>query len=206
VPRQRLATISAGLFLLSVIVSRSMLPDHPPPGDQEGSSAPTPQDYDAATQVVNGKLSDLFHIALAANSGPEAPLLAVIVADDIFHCEDLGRQLRELQNRISSDRLVVVTDAGSAAPVGAFIRREGVHARLVMVAPGEVLDDFPALPTPAVLLVGSDGLTADGIAHPRRFPNARLRSFAEELESIAGVRLVGRDEEGGSTLIQGGSQ
>ncbi len=175
-----------------------MLTDHSPPGGQEGSSEPTAQDYAAATLVVNGNLSSLVRAELTSEPGPNAPLLTVILAEDILNCEDLGRQLRELQNRASGHRLVVVTDSGSAAPVGAFIRREGVRARLMTAEPGEVLEDFPSLPTPAVLLVRPDGLTAAGIAHPRRFPNARLRSFAEEMDSIEGVRLVGRDEEGSS--------
>jgi hypothetical protein len=200
--RQRLATVAGGLFLMSVVVSRIMLAEHPWSGNQGPGPSPSAEDYDAATQVVNGNLSGSIRTALASQPGPQAPLLTVIVADDILNCEDLGRQLRELQNRASGVRLVVITDSGSAAPVGAFIRRERVRGRLVTVAPGEVLDDFPALPTPAVLLVSSDGRSAAGIAHPRRFPNARLRSFAAELESIAGVRLVGRDEEGSSTLIQ----
>jgi len=40
------------------------------------------------------------------------------------------------------------------------------------------------LPTPAVIVVSTDGARADGITHTRRIPGVRTRSFAEELPLV----------------------
>lgn len=129
----------------------------------------------AAWQVIRG-----------AESDRETPyVLIALRAADCFTCEDLGRQLRELQHaRGTQERtVVVVTTPFDLAVVRAWLRRERVvGVRLAAVEGGVQLIGVGPVPTPAVMLLDSVGRVERGVAHPQRVPNVRLVSFAAELE------------------------
>ena len=79
--------------------------------------------------------------------------------------------------------IVVWTDARGAPGVNAFLAREHVRsAQRQSIDLDGLLDSGEKIITPAVLLASRIDGEASGIAHSRRFPNIRLRSFAQELE------------------------
>jgi hypothetical protein len=108
----------------------------------------------------------------------------VLRGRDLLVCEDLGRQLREFGSAAGADMpMVVWADTRGAARVNAFLAREHVRfAQLDSIDVDGVLDSGAKISTPAVLLASRIDGEASGIAHSRRFPNVRLRSFAQELE------------------------
>jgi hypothetical protein len=111
--------------------------------------------------------------------------IVVLRGRDLRVCEDLGRQLRELRVAGGGARTIVVwTDQESVPAVRAFLKREHLHSFLLR--PVEVANLFESRTrpvTPAMLLLQPDDSVV-GISHPKRFPNVRLRSFAQELQYI----------------------
>lgn len=150
----------------------------PAPVESPWEGVYTTEALEKATQRFTGRVSPPVQRLLAADT-----TLAVVVRErDLATCEDLGRQLRNLR-RVAPERpLVVWTEPAGTEAVRRFLRRERVSN--VQVTPmdlGALMVDVRAFVTPAALLVQSDGQVVQGIAHPNRFPNMRLRSFAEEL-------------------------
>jgi hypothetical protein len=108
----------------------------------------------------------------------------VLRGRDLLVCEDLGRQLREFSRAASAGLpMVVWTDTRGAPRVNAFLVREHVRsAQRDSIDVDGLLDSGEKIITPAVLLASRIDGEASGIAHSRRFPNIRLRSFAQELD------------------------
>jgi hypothetical protein len=146
---------------------------------REAMAAPTGAQYDSATRVIQGVLTSFAAKAVRPAMRDAPGVLVVLRAADVRTCEDLGRQLRELQSRSPGMPMVVVADTLDL--LGAFVRRERLRASVVQLAAAAVVDGVSALPTPAVLIVEGAGGRVTGVAHPRRFSNARVRSFADEL-------------------------
>ena len=111
--------------------------------------------------------------------------MVVLRGKDLLVCEDLGRQLRELRTSVRGVRDIIVwTDPDDVSEVRAFLERE--HLRSVQLRSVELENLFEGRKrpvTPAVLFPRPDG-SVIGIAHPKRFPNVRLRSFAQELPRL----------------------
>jgi hypothetical protein len=110
-------------------------------------------------------------------------VVALLRAADWRFCEDLGRQLRELQRHLAPDSVLLVwTEPDDVALMEYRLKRERIAAA---VSAGPALDSVFStsrrLPTPAVIVVSGDGARAHGITHTRRIPGVRTRSFAEEL-------------------------
>ena len=144
---------------------------------------PTQAAYDASTVRITGRLADPAARRLAAVAGGEPGVVVMVRGQDVKTCEDVARQLRQLVHAVPAQTPVVVwTDAESRAFVSSFLRRERIRARSVEgVALESVVPGAARVHTPAVLLVDGDGAVLDGIAHTRRFPNFRGRSFAQEV-------------------------
>lgn len=143
--------------------------------------------YVRATTVYQGRLS-----------GPAAKLLrdvrqsgrlAVVVvlrAKDAETCEDLGRQLRELRRAIGPERpLLIFAEPSNGLPIANFARSERLaNVRIAEIALETVLAGNASPVTPLVLLVDEADSVVEGVAHPLRFPDARVRSFASELGKL----------------------
>ncbi|HEU4454378.1 MAG TPA: hypothetical protein VFR81_15020 [Longimicrobium sp.] len=155
------------------------LPGHPP--------AASAAAYDSSLAYVRGTLSDAATRLLAPYpAGADGRVVALLRAADWQSCEDLGRQLRELRRYLASDSILVVwTEPADVLLMERRLKRERIAAA---VSAGPALDSVFSnarrLPTPAVIVVSRDGAHADGIAHTRRMPNVRTRSFREELPLI----------------------
>ncbi len=141
--------------------------------------------YDSGTAVVSGTLAPEAAAAVAARAGGGPALLVLLRAGDVVRCEDLGRQLRELRRAAGAGvPLVVWSDTADAAEVGAFLRREKLRdASVVGGSLGRVFARGGSAATPAVLVADGGGAVR-GVAHPRRFTNLRLRSFAAEMQAM----------------------
>jgi hypothetical protein len=113
-------------------------------------------------------------------------VVALLREADWRSCEDLGRQLRELQRHLAPHSVLLVwTEPDDVPAVEHRLKRERITAA---VSAGPALDSVFStggrLPTPAVIVVSGDGARADGITHTRRIPGVRTRSFAEELPLV----------------------
>jgi hypothetical protein len=155
-------------------------------------SAPTAAEYDSATVVVAGTLSDAVRASLTAADAHGRAFVVVLGPDDVRQCEDLGRQLRDVQD-LAGAPLLVVSEPGTEEDVRVFLRRERLRGTAVPLRAAAVLEETTELATPAVL-VAAWGSSVTGIAHPRRFANARVRSFAEELAALDPSLSSWRDE------------
>ncbi|HET7232903.1 MAG TPA: hypothetical protein VFJ16_23040 [Longimicrobium sp.] len=137
----------------------------------------------SSTVSLHGTLtSRAYAHAEAVSRGADA--IVIVLRDrDRRACEDLGRQLRELQREAGPRMLAMVTtDSAASEMYVRYLRREHVRATVVVLSPDSVLEGYPGLPTPAVLV--RHGTSANGVAHPVRFPNLRLISFAAELRPL----------------------
>jgi hypothetical protein len=193
--RSRLSTVAAKLLVfcfvlaltakLGAAASEELARGKPQPPAPPPASLYTVARYDEATTRFTGRLSGAARDLLSSGSparGSDTVLVVVLRGVDIRGCEDLGRQLRELRRAAGPERpLVVWTDGAQVDTVSGFLRRERVtNFRVTGVLTRELLEEGP-LQTPATLLVLRDGGIIEGVSHPKRLPNMRLRSFAEEL-------------------------
>lgn len=183
--RRIVAAALAGLVVLAVAVGvflRESMAAEDGAALRSGNGSPSPAQVDSATVVIQGTLSGTALRGIGP-AGEGRTLLAVLRGRDRTVCEDLGRQLRELTRAAGeSSSLVVLTDPASVEAYGVFLRRERIRGRIVSVSPDSVLVGT-ALPSPAVL-VWKGGNDVTGVAHPERFPNLRIHSFATELDSL----------------------
>jgi hypothetical protein len=140
-----------------------------------GETTAVPLDGKLSAQALN-----LFRLRLHSS---DSAMLAVLRATDCFTCEDLGRQLRELQRAAgNSVPLLVATEVGDSSRVAVWLTRERVRAAgIASLDLRALLVGHPDLITPAALVFDGEGAVLRGVAHPRRSKNIRLRSFAEEL-------------------------
>lgn len=178
-PLLLLATWGAGR-LMQPAVEVERLPVHAPDLGQAV--------YDSSVARLGGELSAAASRLLATHrAGPAGNRVVALLREaDWRSCEDLGRQLRELQRNLSSESVLLVwTDLDDVPLVERRLKRERIAAP---VSAGPALDSVfttvQRLPTPAVVVVSEDGARAEGIAHTRRIPNVRTRSFAEELPLV----------------------
>ncbi|HEU0013077.1 MAG TPA: hypothetical protein VFQ45_05310 [Longimicrobium sp.] len=153
------------------------------PASRAPSAGEIRAEYDASVARIKGWLSRAALAGLDSGPGDSVATVVVLRGRDLPGCEDLGRQLRELQHRYRGRASVFVwTLASDSNAVLRFLRRERLRAGLASFSTLDSLGLGPApLVTPAVLRVRlSDGSTY-GIGHARRFRNVRSRSFADEL-------------------------
>ncbi len=140
---------------------------------------------DSATRRITGRLS-----AMQPPLGQRRALVLFLRARDCVTCEDLGRQLREVQHttRLRPLPLVLVAPADEAREVLDYLAAQKVDVATTIAAdPDTVLANRQPVPTPAMVLVDARGGIVSGTAHPKRLPNLRLQSFAAEL-GLASVR------------------
>jgi hypothetical protein len=75
---------------------------------------PTAAALDSATLPLRGELTTSARVQLRKFTGDRAAILVLLDSADIRVCEDLGRQLRELRNRVGSTfPLVIVADSAA---------------------------------------------------------------------------------------------
>lgn len=146
---------------------------------------------DSVRIMVNSRLTPTALMKLGEQTAGTRALLVLLDSADVRTCEDLGRQLRELRNRAGAELPVfILADSEALVTVRTFARREHLLAAgLIAIPSGEVVKRGSDFPTPAVLIVRG-GEVVFGVGHPRRFPNVRARSFADELSAYL-PRTVG---------------
>lgn len=183
------SAVMGGIFLLAFaaagLAARTL---DPAPARTAGGVAvkpPTQAQYDSATVEIRGTLAEPLREQVAAAAGGRKAALLVVSGRDSQKCEDLGRQLRELQRSAPDLALVIATDSASVSQLALFARRERLRVAAVLaVEPSAVIDDQPHLSTPAMLVVPAVGAAVAGVGHSLRFSNARVRSFAAELQPL----------------------
>jgi hypothetical protein len=182
--------IARGLLLFSaaLAVGRLLRPTTEIQSLPANPPVPTETTYDSSMAYLHGDLSAAASKLLAPRpAGPDrGRVVALLRAADWRFCEDLGRQLRELQRHLAPDSVLLVwTEPDDVALMEYRLKRERIAAA---VSAGPALDSVfyttRRLPTPAVIVVSGDGARADGITHTRRIPGVRTRSFAEELPLV----------------------
>lgn len=174
-----LVLTASGAFVVARLAAATLEPDPPAVVQIRYTEA----DYAAATERVAHRLSPGADQALRADHVASGPVMLFLVRDrDRRACEDLARQLRELRRRAPRDvPMVVWTTPDGLGPMEAFLRRERIPvAALRGVKIDSVFGPGTRVVTPATLVVAADGM-ARGVAHSRRFPGSRPRSFAAEL-------------------------
>jgi hypothetical protein len=142
---------------------------------------PTAREYAVATQRVTGTLTPAALAHLAPRAADGRGVLVLLRKRDCLVCEDLGRQMRELVAHSPDRPLLVLADPDALATVQAFLHREHLHVPAEAAPVNAVVQGQDKLPTPAVLVERGPEGAVEGIAHPHRFPNLRVRSFTEEL-------------------------
>jgi hypothetical protein len=118
--------------------------------------------------------------------GGQKSIVIALNAADCFTCEDLGRQLREIV-RASSERqwaIAVIAPSSDSLRVETWLRRQRIHRDRMIWSEIKTAFIGSPPPTPAVIIVAANGTTVRGIAHKQRVRNARVRSFAQELDLI----------------------
>lgn len=106
---------------------------------------------------------------------------------DVFTCEDLGRQSRELRHWTSTRNVpfVVWAETGENTRMPVFLRREHISTGVTFLTRLPLqLEKGTVLRSPAALVVNTATGEVRGFAHPERVPNVRQRSFAQELRDI----------------------
>lgn len=172
-------------FACSWTVAHAFFGDRSAPsnvGDVAAQALPSAEAYDSATVYVREKLlPSVRQVVENTNS----TWIVVLRGKDLLVCEDLGRQLREMRVAGGGARTILVwTDHESVPAVRAFLKREHLRSFLLRSMDVEDLFESRTRPvTPAMLVLQPDDSVV-GISHPKRFPNVRLRSFAQELQYI----------------------
>jgi hypothetical protein len=135
--------------------------------------------YDSSTIYFEGPLSQPLPHAVGADS----VLVLLVHATDCFTCEDLGRQLRELQHVAGqSYAFIVYTTENEAPDVAVFLSKERIRVTATMSgSPSTAFGRELLIGTPAMAVVDSRGVAVRGVSHSRRMPNVRPKSFAQEL-------------------------
>jgi hypothetical protein len=182
-------TVARGLALV-LVASGAWVVGHLAAATAEGPPPPTPveityteKQYEGATERIAGRLAPWAHQALRSEGAGAGSTMLFLVRDrDRRSCEDLARQLRELRRSAPAElRMVVWTGKGDTGPIEAFLRQERIRVEAVQgVEIDSVFGAGTRVVTPTTLVVAPDGL-ARGVAHTRRFPGTRPRSFAAEL-------------------------
>jgi hypothetical protein len=154
----------------------------PPTRAQESGS---PSEDALATVSLRGRLAPLVRSRMELRVREGRTLLVVLREHDVEVCEDLGHQLREaLRATGGGTRGIVVIEPGAEERVHAFLRREHLHLQVEVLPPDSLFVGARHVPTPAVLVLSGPASEAQGVAHPSRFANVRLRSFATELQPL----------------------
>lgn len=136
----------------------------------------------STTLVLRGTLSSrTLALIKAGRAEADTMLLTVLRRTDCFTCEDLGRQLRELQHE-AGRTLAVATPAADSLVVTKWLVRERIKlARVASIDLKDLFLDGSIVVTPAAMVIDHEGNVIRGVAHPQRAKNVRLRSFAAEL-------------------------
>lgn len=110
-------------------------------------------------------------------------MLVVIDSESVSTCEDLGRQLRELQRTTLARRqpTVVATPRRDAAIVAAWLTRERITRAAQLAIADSLYAGGARVRAPAVLLLDSSLVVRVGVIHRTRVNNTRARSFVQEL-------------------------
>lgn len=114
-------------------------------------------------------------------------VILFIREQDVFTCEDLGRQSRELRDWASNAGLpfIVWATMEQDTRLLVFFRREHIPASDVILTSAPLELEKARVPrSPAAMVVDSRSGEALGIVHPERVANVRQRSFAQELKDL----------------------
>jgi hypothetical protein len=174
-----LGVVMAGGWLAARHFSAAEARPATPPGP------PTAAAFDAATVQVRGSLTAAARRRLASAVNPRGAVLVILDSMDVRVCEDLGRQLRVLHARTGAILPLVVTAPPPALPtIRAFVHGEHLRpAALIDLPMEELFAGHVNVPTPAAVVIHAGDWSFAGVAHPRRFRNLRMRSFADELSA-----------------------
>lgn len=188
-PGLRVPAVAGGLFLVAFAAGSIAASARTPtsePVRRVAAKPPTAEQYDSATVSVRGSLTPQARERLAAVAGTRKVALVVLTASDSRKCEDLGRQLRELERSTEVGLpLVIATEPEALEELRGFVRRERVRVHaIVPLATHEVIEGMRSVPSPAVLVPAKEDAQVEGVGHPLRFANARVRSFAAELAPL----------------------
>ena len=136
----------------------------------------------AIVRRVHGDLTGEFRQRLAPAVDAPATLL-VLDSASISNCEDLGRQLREVQRTRFGKRhpTVVAATQSDAAYVREWLARERIATAAQFPDADSLYAGGARVRAPAVLLLDAQLSVSAGVIHRTRVNNTRTRSFAAEL-------------------------
>lgn len=141
--------------------------------------------YEVHAVWAQGELSSGTTEDLAAGNVHGPLILVDLRGIDLRSCGDLGRQLRELENRLGSDYPIIVPRGlePDAEEIEWFLRSERLSFTVIQTRGLlRIWRDETELPKPSAIWVDDDLSRGIGVGHLRRAPYVRPRSFADELE------------------------
>lgn len=167
--------------------------DAPAKGADESAAGPTrqaPADSRkrAAVDTIRARLAAGVRSEIQPRAGTGSQVVVLVIRErDVFTCEDLGRQSRELRNWAAELGLpfLVWAEADPDTRMPVFLRREHIPAAVVFLTRSAfAVETGSPIRSPAATLVNPATGEIRGFAHPERVANVRQRSFAQELGEI----------------------
>jgi hypothetical protein len=185
---------AAGFVLFAAVMGTAC--DGGPPAERaeasvQGSGQAAGVSRAPAVDTIRARLSAASHAEIQLRAGASARVVVLFIREqDVFTCEDLGRQTRELRNWAAEVDLPFLvwaaaeaTEAETRIPV--FLRREHISAPAVFLTRSSLrVEQGRAMRSPAAMVEDVATSEVHGFAHPERAANVRQRSFAQELRDI----------------------
>lgn len=157
-------------------------------GPTDASAALTYSDesYDSTIRAIEGTLSEQARAQLSSYVSGVPAVIVLLSDNDVRSCGDLGRQIRELRRRVVVEvPFFLIADGATDKEVSRLVRSERLQViTLKPLESGRLLNGVDPLPRPAVLWVDKYLLSVRGVAHTKRYPFTRPRSFAQELAPL----------------------
>lgn len=175
--------VSAVLLLAAACTA-----DAPAKGADESAAGPAESRKPAAVDTLQARLATAVRSEIQPRAGTASQVVLLLIRErDVFTCEDLGRQSRELRNWAAELGLpfLVWAEADPDTRMPVFLRREHIpEAAVFLTRSAFAVETGSPIRSPAAMLVNLATGEIRGFAHPERVPNVRQRSFAQELGEI----------------------
>lgn len=181
------------MALSTVVLAAACTGDAPVKGAGESAAVRTQQTpaesrKPAAVDTIQARLAAAVRSEIQPRAGTGSQVVVLLIREgDVFTCEDLGRQSRELRNWAAELGLpfMVWAEADPDTRMPVFLRREHIpEAAVFLTRATFTVETGSPIRSPAAMLVNPATGEIRGFAHPERVANVRQRSFAQELGEI----------------------